>query len=73
MSKNIITACAQARKANMHIITLSGFNPDNDLRRVGDINFWVDSKAFGYLEILHGLILHWINDSIVGSEEYMIR
>jgi len=72
-SKNILNACDEARAKGMKVVTLSGFTADNPLRTKGDINFWVDSKAFGFLEILHGLILHWINDSIIGSEEYVIR
>ena len=72
-SKNILNACDEANLKGMKIITLSGFLPDNPLRTKGDINFWIDSKAFGFLEILHGLILHWINDSIIGKEEYYIK
>ena len=72
-SKNIIKACKFARDNKMKIITLSGFSQNNPLSKLGDINFWVDSKAFGYLEIIHTLILHYINDTIIGSAEYMIR
>lgn len=72
-SKNILNACEIAREKGLKIITLSGFEENNPLRALGDINFWINSKAFGYLEILHGLILHYINDSIIGSETYMIR
>lgn len=71
-SKNILNACDEARNKGMKVITLSGFLPDNPLRSKGDINFWIDSKSYGFLEILHGLILHWINDSIIGKEEYCI-
>lgn len=73
VSKNILNACEVAREKVLKIITLSGFEEDNPLRTLGDINFWVDSKAFGFLETLHALILHYITDSIIGSEIYMIR
>lgn len=72
-SKNVLNACKAARKKGLEIITLSGFKENNPLRTLGDINFWVDSEAFGYLEILHGLILHYIIDFVIGSEIYMIR
>ncbi len=72
-SKNIINACLMAKEKAMTVITLSGFEAGNRLGKLGKINFWVDSKAFGFLEILHGFILHYINDSIIGSEIYMIR
>lgn len=72
-SVNIINACKIAKVKGMKVITLSGFKPDNPLRKMGEINFWVNSMAFGYLEVIHGFILHYINDSIIGSETYMIR
>jgi D-sedoheptulose 7-phosphate isomerase len=72
-SKNILNACDAARKKKMTIITFSAFESDNLLRKKGDLNFWVDSKAFGYVEIIHNLLIHYINDCIIGSAEYMIR
>ena len=72
-SKNILNACRAAREKGMKIITFSGFDSGNTLRKEGDINFWVDSRAFGYVELLHNLLLHYINDAIIGSVEYMIR
>ncbi|MFH1378781.1 MAG: SIS domain-containing protein [bacterium] len=72
-SPNIINACISARNKGMKIITLSGFNSDNPLRKQGIINFWIDTNAYGFVEIIHGLILHYINDSIIGSEVYMIK
>lgn len=72
-SKNILNACNAARAKKMKIITFSGFDMDNLLNKKGDINFWVDSKAFGYVELIHNLLIHYINDAIIGSIEYMIR
>ncbi|MDD4294165.1 MAG: SIS domain-containing protein, partial [Candidatus Omnitrophica bacterium] len=57
-SKNILNACDEAKRKNMKVITLSGFLSDNPLRTKGEINFWIESKSYGFLEILHGLILH---------------
>ena len=72
-SKNILSAVQAAKSKNMKVITLSGFAPDNPLRAMGDINIWVDSRAFGYVEMIHHLLLHYINDAIIGKAEYMIR
>ncbi len=72
-SKNILNACRTAKEKGLFVITLSGFEEDNPLRTMGDINFYVKTKAFGFLEVLHGFILHHINDSIIGDEVYMIR
>lgn len=72
-SENIINACREAKKKGLKVVTLSGFEENNPLRKLGDIDFWVKSRAFGYLETLHGLILHWMVDSMIGSEIYMIK
>ncbi len=72
-SQNILNACLIAKQKNMKVITFLGFNPDNTLRKAGDINFWVDTKAYGYVELLHNLLIHYINDAIIGSAEYTAR
>jgi phosphoheptose isomerase len=72
-SRNILNACRAARARKMSIVTLSGFKGDNPLKKVGDWNIWVDSRAYGYVEVLHGFILHYINDAIIGRAEYVIR
>ena len=50
-SPNVINAGKRARQLNMDIITFSGFSSDNRLRKLGDINFWVDSKAYNIEEM----------------------
>lgn len=72
-SKNILNACKKAREKKMHILTFSGFDKGNPLRRMGGINLWVNSRAFGYVELMHNLLIHYINDAVIGSVEYMIR
>lgn len=72
-SQNILNACRKAKDIRMKIITFSGFAKDNPLRSQGDVDLWVDSQAFGYVELIHNLLLHFINDAIIGSAEYMIR
>ena len=71
-SKNILNACKAAKAKGMIIITFSGFSRHNPLRTQGLVNFWVDSKSYGYVEIIHNLLLHYINDAIIGSVEYVI-
>lgn len=72
-SANILNGCRAARKMKMKVITFSGFKADNPLRKNGEINFWVDSRAFGYVEIIHNLLIHYLNDAIIGKVEYLIR
>lgn len=72
-SKNILNACEMARVKKMKIITFSGFGADNPLKQIGDLNFWVNSKSYGYVEILHNALIHYLNDAIIGAIEYVIR
>jgi D-sedoheptulose 7-phosphate isomerase len=62
-SLNIINAVKLAKEKKSKVITLSGFNKENPLRSLGDYNFWVDSKSYGYVEIAHSFILHFISDT----------
>lgn len=72
-SPNILNACRAARAHGMKVIALSGFEADNPLRALGDVDLWVDSRAYGYVELLHNLLIHYMNDAIIGSAEYVIR
>ena len=65
MSKNIIEACKKVKEKGGIVITFSGFKEDNLLKKEGDYNFWVDSNEYGYVEIIHNLLLHYISDTIV--------
>jgi len=72
-SRNVINACRAAKERKMRVVTLSGFSQDNPLAKEGDFNFWVNSRAFGYVELIHNLIIHYLNDAVIGVAEYMIR
>jgi D-sedoheptulose 7-phosphate isomerase len=65
-SANIINAVHAARAARCGIITFSGFNHDNPLRSLGNINFYVDSNRYGFVEIAHLTLCHAILDFICG-------
>ena len=70
-SKNILNGCQAAREKNFSkIITLSGMDPENPLRKLGDINLWVDSKAYNHIENIHQFWLLIIVDLIIGNTEY---
>jgi D-sedoheptulose 7-phosphate isomerase len=56
-----------ARRARGRVITLSGFQPDNPLRRLGEVNFWVPSDSYGHVEITHLAICHSIVDTIMAG------
>jgi D-sedoheptulose 7-phosphate isomerase len=69
-SKNIINGANWAKQNGLIVITLSGFNSDNPLKKIGDINLWVDSKGYNIIEMAHHIWLVAIVDYIVGSIDY---
>ena len=69
-SPNMTKAAEAAKKMKLALITFSGFSPDNPLRKLGDINFWVDSKGYNIVEMTHHIWLLALVDAIVGKTEY---
>ena len=64
MSKNIINACKAARKKKFFsIITLTGFSEKNSVKKLGNINFWVNSKVYNFIENIHQIIVLAISDA----------
>lgn len=61
-SPNILNAVAAGRAAGCKIVSLSGFDPENPLRRLGDLNFYLASDRYGFVEIGHLTICHAILD-----------
>lgn len=68
-SENIHRGARAARERQCRVITMSGFAPDNPLRRLGELNFYVPSRSYGEVEITHLAICHAMVDSIVESRE----
>ena len=69
-SNNMINAAAQANKMGIHVITLTGFERDNPLRKLGKLNFWLDSRAYNIIENTHQIWLLMVCDLIIGKIEY---
>jgi len=65
-SANILAAVERARAAKVGVITLSGFGRDNKLRRTGDLNFYVRSSEYGFVEVAHLALCHAILDLDMG-------
>lgn len=65
-SANILNAVNAARAAKCKVVTLSGFAADNPLRALGDINFYIASDRYGFVEIGHLTICHAILDFLCG-------
>ncbi len=62
-SKSILNACKAIKEKNGIIITLSGFQKENPLRKMGDINIWTGVCDYGLVETAHFFILHTFVDA----------
>jgi D-sedoheptulose 7-phosphate isomerase len=65
-SPNILNAVDAASAAGCSVITLSGFRRDNPLRGKGEVNFYIGSDRYGFVEIGHLTICHAVLDLLCG-------
>lgn len=61
-SVNILKGVNAARAGKCSIVTMSGFKKDNPLKKMGDLNFYVPSDSYGFVEIAHCAVCHLIAD-----------
>ena len=61
-SKNMINAAKECKKKKIFLITLSGFKSNNPLRKLGNINLWVNSNHYNYVEMTHHIWLVSLSD-----------
>jgi D-sedoheptulose 7-phosphate isomerase len=61
-SKNILDAVRAARGRKADVLTFSGFEPGNPLRSMGDVNFYVASGRYGFVEVAHQALGHYLTD-----------
>ena len=54
----------------MSVVTLSGFSEDNPLNQLKNINLWLNSKAYNFVENIHQIWLLTIVDLVIGKREY---
>jgi len=65
-SPNILLATKEAIRLGGVVITLSAMDPENPLRNLGIINFYIPVGTYGMAETCHSAILHyWID--LVGT------
>jgi len=69
-SKNVLNAAEFSRSRGYKVITFTGFVADNPLKISGDLNFWVNSRAYNVIEMVHHIWLLAICDAIIGKAEY---
>ena len=64
-SENILRAAKAAKRKCFKVITLSGFDKNNPLRKLGDLNFYVPEPKYGAVEIIHMAICHCLVDMFI--------
>ena len=67
-SKNIINGAKFAKKIGCKVITLTGFDKKNKVRKIGEVNLWVDSKNYNMVEMTHHIWLLTIVDYIARAK-----
>ena len=71
-SQNIVNAAKNAKKLGLKVVTFSGFSEKNPLRQIGDLNFWLQSKAYNIIENTHSIWITTVVDMILGKAEYKV-
>lgn len=64
MSKNMINAVKKTNKKFSSIVTFTGFNKNNDLKKLGNLSFYVNSNIYNIVENIHQIWLLSIVDSL---------
>jgi D-sedoheptulose 7-phosphate isomerase len=67
-SENIIRAVKAAKAKKCDVITLSGFKENNPLRGLGNINFYIPNEDYGFVEVAHMAIGHYLTDASTSED-----
>jgi len=68
-SPNMINGAKQAKATGLPLVTVSGFSKDNPIRKLGDLNLWVDSISYNIVEMTHHVWLVAIIDYLIETKE----
>ena len=69
-SPNIANAARQARASKLSVVALSGMASDNPLRKLGNIDLWIDSRSYNLIEATHQFWLMSVVDLLIGGAVY---
>lgn len=69
-SANVVNAAQYAKEQGLSLVTFTGFAMDNPLKQLGDVNFWIESRAYNIVECVHMIWLTMTCDLIIGKREY---
>ena len=70
-SPNMVKAAKFFKKNKIgKLVTFTGHKKSNALKKVGDLNFWINTKSYNLVENMHQFILLSVVDLIIGKSEY---
>ena len=69
-SKNMINACKAAKRKKIKVISFTGHAKNNPLSKISDLNLWINSKAYNFVENTHQIWLLTVCDLLIGKKEY---
>lgn len=69
-SANMVRAAEYTRGRGLTLATFTGFAEENPLNALGQVNLWVDSRAYNVVEMTHHIWLLAVCDLIIGRAEY---
>ena len=64
-SGNMVNAARFARSRGLAVVTLTGFAKGNPLDALGQVRFWVDSRAYNIVEMTHQIWLLAVCDLLI--------
>jgi D-sedoheptulose 7-phosphate isomerase len=67
-SQNMLKAAKFCKKNSIYLITLTGFNKNNPLKKLGNINLWVNSNLYNFVEVAHLQVLAYIVDMLSSAK-----
>ena len=67
-SQNILNAAKKAKEMGLSVITVSGFLSENPLRKLGDLNLWINSTEYNIVEMTHHVWLVAIIDYLIKTK-----
>jgi D-sedoheptulose 7-phosphate isomerase len=68
-SSNVLKLAQAAREMQCQVVTFSGFDPENKLRAIGDVNFYCHSSKYNMVENVHQIWLLSIVDYLISLKE----
>ena len=73
-SKNLLNAARYAKKNQINLVTFTGINTNNPLKKLNSsgLNIFVNSKSYNQIEIIHHLFILLTIDLCIGKKNYPV-